>query len=271
MTIILPQLINLSPPLVPHIQCVVELCNHWFRQWLVAWSAPSHYLNQWWLTISHTPKKWHINLLIIILPPFCPGGKESKWLIFLKQNNPRYSLEIFHILIQILLKFVPGDPIDNNSASGNGYLVEYKPSLQTMIWAHFLSLTRSKLRLCSANHRAGYFSKLACDWLSIVCAYSEQNIENGPSSLTRNLGSYKKHVMLWAPNLDSLDYDLHARLTRQLRIESSQDNDLTWMSRSIACGVIWPSLLCSLRVWFEPDELVYAVTYRTCVLNYKSC
>ena len=49
-----------------------------------------------------------------------------------------------------------------------------------MIWVRFLSLARSKLRLCSANHRAGYFSNLACDWLSIVWAYSEQETENGP-------------------------------------------------------------------------------------------
>ena len=46
--------------------------------------------------------------------------------------------------------------------------------------ARFLSLARSKLRLCLANHRAGYFSNLACDWLSIVWAYSEQETENGP-------------------------------------------------------------------------------------------
>ena len=46
--------------------------------------------------------------------------------------------------------------------------------------ARFLSLTWSKLRLCSANHRAGYFSNLACDWLSIVWAYSKQETENGP-------------------------------------------------------------------------------------------
>ena len=51
-------------------------------------------------------------------------------------------------------------------------------------WARFLSLVRSKLRLCSANHRAGYFSNLACDWLSIVWAYSEQETENGPWSRT---------------------------------------------------------------------------------------
>ena len=45
--------------------------------------------------------------------------------------------------------------------------------------AHFLSLARSKLRLCLANHRAGYFCNLPCDWPSIIWAYSEQEIENG--------------------------------------------------------------------------------------------
>ena len=37
-----------------------------------------------------------------------------------------------------------------------------------------------KLRLCLANHRAGYFSNLACDWLSIVSAFFKQEVENGP-------------------------------------------------------------------------------------------
>ena len=49
-----------------------------------------------------------------------------------------------------------------------------------MYWAHFLSLARSKLRLCSANHRPGYWSNLPCDWPSTVWAYSEQGTENGP-------------------------------------------------------------------------------------------
>ena len=35
-------------------------------------------------------------------------------------------------------------------------------------WAHFMCLALNKLRQCPANHRAGYFSNLACDWLSIV-------------------------------------------------------------------------------------------------------
>ena len=41
-------------PLVPHI-CVSELGHHWFRYWLVAYSAPSHYLNQCWRIVHWTP------------------------------------------------------------------------------------------------------------------------------------------------------------------------------------------------------------------------
>ena len=43
-----------------------------------------------------------------------------------------------------------------------------------LTWARFLCVARSKLRLCSANHRSGYFSNLAFDWLSIVWAYSKR-------------------------------------------------------------------------------------------------
>ena len=52
--------------------------------------------------------------------------------------------------------------------------------LSPHIWARFLSLARSKLRLCSANHRPGYWSNLPCDWLSTAWAYSEQETENRP-------------------------------------------------------------------------------------------
>ena len=51
--------------------------------------------------------------------------------------------------------------------------------IYTYIWARFLSLTQSKLRLCSANNRAAY--------LSTVWAYSEQETENRPC-LTRLSG-----------------------------------------------------------------------------------
>ena len=66
-----------------------------------------------------------------------------------------------------------------------------------MVWAHFLSLAQSKLRLCSVNHRAGYFSNLACDWLSIVWAYSEQETENGP-------WCFKKHQTIKIYNADEM-------------------------------------------------------------------
>ena len=50
-----------SSPLVPHI-CVSELGQHWFRWWLVAWSAPSHFLNQCWNIVNWALKnKLHWN------------------------------------------------------------------------------------------------------------------------------------------------------------------------------------------------------------------
>ena len=45
--------------------------------------------------------------------------------------------------------------------------------------AKSLSLAWNKLRLCSTNHRRGCFGNLACDLLSIVWTYSEQDTENG--------------------------------------------------------------------------------------------
>ena len=56
------------------------------------------------------------------------------------------------------------------------------------IWACFLSLARSKLRLCSVNHRAGYVSNIAYDWLSTVWAYSEQETENRPPCCCKPFG-----------------------------------------------------------------------------------
>ena len=57
-------------------------------------------------------------------------------------------------------------------------------------WAHFVSLAQSKLRLCSANHRPGYWSNLSCDWPSTAWAYSEQETENGPWNLDKNWPSF---------------------------------------------------------------------------------
>ena len=38
--------------------------HHWFRYWLVAWPAPSHYLNQCWIIVNWTLRNkllWNLN------------------------------------------------------------------------------------------------------------------------------------------------------------------------------------------------------------------
>ena len=79
-------------PLVPHM-CISEQGQDWFRQWLVACSAPSHYLNQCWLIVNWTIRnktsvkfEWKQNTFYsrkciwnCRLPkwqPFYPGGDE---------------------------------------------------------------------------------------------------------------------------------------------------------------------------------------------------
>ena len=76
-----------------------------------------------------------------------------------------------------------------------------------VIRPRFLSLTWRKLRICSANHRAGYSNNLAFNWLSIVWAYSwafpAQNRMNYPTNKTcflcqgtnSNSKSYRKFIL----------------------------------------------------------------------------
>ena len=50
-------------PLVPYI-CVGEFGQHWFGQWFLACSVPSHFLNQCWLIINWTlgnKLQWNCN------------------------------------------------------------------------------------------------------------------------------------------------------------------------------------------------------------------
>ena len=106
-------------PLVPHI-CVGELGQHRFRQWLVACSVPSHYLNQCYCIVDWTimnKLQWNSNqnkikfiqkmclkLLYAKWWPFCPGG--DKLNTFFLNENVRISIEIS-------LKFVPRGLINN--------------------------------------------------------------------------------------------------------------------------------------------------------------
>ena len=44
--------LNSSPPGVAYMRQWTK--HHWFRQWLVAWTAPSHYRIQFWLIVNWT-------------------------------------------------------------------------------------------------------------------------------------------------------------------------------------------------------------------------
>ena len=45
-------------------RCITKLGHHWFRQWLVAWPAPSHCLNQWWNIVNWTTDEKVVKLMI---------------------------------------------------------------------------------------------------------------------------------------------------------------------------------------------------------------
>ena len=93
----------------------------------------------------------------------------SNVLLYLDRNNDRSGIQ-------------PGPcshwkPVENNALL---VLLHAERPGRSVHWVRFLSFARSKLRLCSANHRPGYWSNLTCDCPSTVWAYSEKETENGP-------------------------------------------------------------------------------------------
>ena len=46
-----------------------QINHNWFRQWLVAWTAPSHYLNQCWNIVNWTPGT-NINEILLKIHTF---------------------------------------------------------------------------------------------------------------------------------------------------------------------------------------------------------
>ena len=86
-------------------------------------------------------------------------------------------------------------------ANGSHYIRIFFSLANKSIWIRVLSFTRSKLRLCAANHRAGYLGNLACDCLRIVWAYPEKKTGNGPRNLKLSIyirAGYK-HIRLHRP------------------------------------------------------------------------
>ena len=86
------------------------------------------------------------------------------------QNRTIFIQENAFENIVCKLAAILSQPQRGNSMGGSFLvLIEIQPGqCHRQSRARFLSLAGSKLRLWSTNHRPGYFSNLACDWLSIV-------------------------------------------------------------------------------------------------------
>ena len=71
-------LLQLISPLVPNI-CICESGQFWFKLWFVAYSAPSHYLNQYWVIVNWTLRnKLHYDWLHAIFVCQCDHREISQ-------------------------------------------------------------------------------------------------------------------------------------------------------------------------------------------------
>ena len=100
-------------PLVPHI-CVSESGQHWFKWWLVAYSAPSHYLNQYCIIVNWTLRRqlqWNTKIFIHenayqnnvceMVAIFSRGDDLNRWL-FCYQRKPPW-VNTFRMPLSVLL------------------------------------------------------------------------------------------------------------------------------------------------------------------------
>ena len=90
----------------------------------------------------------------------------------------------------------------------------------TEIWACFLSLVRSNLRLC-------YWSNLSCDWVRIAWAYSKQDTENGHCAATTAFVIMNFHVQDRSVLLTQHNQNLTANCV--FLPSSTLHIDLNWM------------------------------------------
>ena len=110
----------------------------------------------------------------------------------------------------------------------------------------FLSLARSKLKLCSANHRAGYFCNLACDWLSIVWAYFE-------------LTMTKRRRRLWAVQIEFHFGLLSTSISSRLNAHSQtnwavKDQGKIWTGQPMPMVSEYSAHLMPFLTWFTPGS-----------------
>ena len=100
------------------------------------------------------------------------------------QHDPRHFILLLGYFYQISSILPDIRLIDDSCLQIEGVFFLWCPWFLECIFIPFsavvLFFAQNKLRLCLANHKAGYFSNLACDWLSIVGGHSEQETGNAP-------------------------------------------------------------------------------------------
>ena len=118
----------------------------------------------------------------------------------------------------------------------------------------FRSLAQSKLRLCSANHRPGYWSNVPCDWPSTVWAYSKQGTENGSWSIhiatSVNIALYES--LCYASLYHHWEWDMNI-LNSLAPGRSECDSENVIFNLVLLIGIFRPSHDNAL--WWMPQDL----------------
>ena len=87
--------------------------HHWFRWWLVAYSVPSHYLNQWWHIVNQPLRKTFQWNIICNLKVFTQGSTEISS-VKLRQFCPGLNMLTVCILNSGTMTFFPSHwPLGN--------------------------------------------------------------------------------------------------------------------------------------------------------------
>ena len=73
--------------------------------------------------------------------------------------------------------------------------------------ARFLSPAENELRLCWANQKPGYWSKLPCEWLSTVWACLHKRQETGPGCARPSTGEVVAKGYTWIHDFENEKYD----------------------------------------------------------------
>ena len=111
----------------------------------------------------------------------------------------------------------------------------------------FLSLPRSNLRLCSANHRTGYWSNLPCDWPSTAWVYCEQETENEPWKIVPD-----QNELEWG-NILRPKRNGHHFLNGIFKLISLNENIVFWLEYPRGLIINMPTLV-QMMVWRQKQE-----------------